>query len=60
MTLKVRPDAAGHQRVGEGPVACPPGADADGEEHVRGLGLTVGKRRVVGTALEIDVVENNR
>jgi len=48
------------QRVGEDAVVGPPPGGLDREEHVGGLRLRVGERRVVGAAFEVDVVEDDR
>ena len=48
------------QGVGLDPVTAPVPGSGHGEQHVRGLGLDVGQRRVVRAAAEVDVVEDDR
>lgn len=60
MALESGAYAAGHDRVGGDAVIGPPLGRSDGQQHIAGLGLAVGRPLLVGAALEVDVIEDDR
>lgn len=53
-------DGTGMGRVGDDSVVTPAFGDADGQQHIGGLGLPVCAPRIVGSETVVDVVEHHR